>query len=202
MNPRMVLFVASVALVCGLPGQAVAAPATGKPVHVQCGQIIRTDTVVGNDLHGCTNIGLSIGAPNITLDLNGHTIEGNGTPLADCPEEEPCNVGITNAEIDGSEVVNGPGFAGVTIRNGTVRGFAAVGIYEFGVNNNRISTMNVNVEPGDDGVILTRSSASRVDHVTVTGFQFVGFVASHSHDIAVVDSSASNAPGDLRLPVQ
>src|SRR5690349_3146580 len=92
---------------------------TTAPVRVHCGQIIRIDTVLANDLHGCPDIGLAIGAPNITLDLNGHTVEGNGTPLDNCPEEEPCNSGITNSEIDGGEVVNGPGYAGVTIKNGT-----------------------------------------------------------------------------------
>jgi parallel beta-helix repeat protein len=163
------------------------------PTLVHCGEIIFANTVVGNDLHGCANIGLAIGAPNVTLDLNGHTIEGNGTRLEDCPEEEPCNSGITNSEIDGGEVVNGPGYSDVTIRNGTVRGFAGVGIYEFGVSDNRVA--GVTVTGTDDGVILTRSSTSRIDRVAVSEFQFLGFDISHSHDIAIRDSSASDAAG-------
>ena len=175
-----------------MTGEATSSAATS-PVRVHCGEIIRADTVVANDLHGCADIGLAIGAPGITLDLNGHTVEGNGKPVDDCPEVEPCNSGITNSQIDGGEVVNGPGFAGVTIENGTVRGFAGVGVYEFGVSNNRIRKLTV--AGTDDGVIFTRSTTSQVDHVAVTGFQFVGFVTSHSHGIAVLNSSASDAPG-------
>jgi parallel beta-helix repeat protein len=199
MGAKRTLAVAVVATVCCVQGQAVAMTSSEhsagamKPARVHCGQIIRADTVVANDLHACPDIGLAIGAPNITLDLNGHTIQGNGQPLTDCPEEEPCNSGIANSEIDGLEVVNGPGFPGVTIRNGTVRGFAGVGLYEFGVSNNQIA--GVAVAGTDDGVILTRSSASRIDRVHVAGFQFVGFDVSHSHDVAVLNSSASDGPG-------
>src|SRR3954447_15024421 len=129
---------AVVVLVAGVLLPAAGGVAATKPVQVHCGQIIRADTKVANDLQDCPDIGLAIGASNITLDLNRHTIDGDGTFVEDCPEEEPCDSGITNCQLDGTEVVNGPGFPGVTIRNGTVRDFPGVGVYEFGVSGNRL----------------------------------------------------------------
>jgi hypothetical protein len=40
-----------------------------------------------NDLTNCTTDGLVIGADNITLDLNGHTIDGvqTGPPVCEPP---------------------------------------------------------------------------------------------------------------------
>jgi parallel beta-helix repeat protein len=52
---------------------------------VQCGAEIRTDLKLTADLN-CTGTALSVtgplsGAPNITIDLNGHNITGNGTGI-------------------------------------------------------------------------------------------------------------------------
>jgi hypothetical protein len=84
---------------------AAATPAT----TVQCGQVITQDTRLANDLIGCSDNGLIIGADNITLDLNGHTISGDNNP--DDSEE----AGVVN-----------PGYDGVTIKNGTINGFTLV----------------------------------------------------------------------------
>ncbi len=43
---------------------------------LSCGQTITQSTVLENDLTGCPNNGIVIGANNITLDLNGHTVAG------------------------------------------------------------------------------------------------------------------------------
>jgi hypothetical protein len=109
---------------------AVASPAPAIPrVTVTCGQIITRDTKVANDLIDCPRHGLVIGAANITLDLNGHTIDGNGVIFEPCPVDEPCNAGIANSGIRDGRPINGRGFDGVTIANGTVREFAEGGIY-------------------------------------------------------------------------
>jgi len=50
-----------------------------------------------------------IGADGITLDLDGHTIGGDDTPVDSCPEGEWCDVGIVTA-----------GHRGVTIKGGAV----------------------------------------------------------------------------------
>jgi parallel beta-helix repeat protein len=44
--------------------------------HVQCGDTITQDTTLDSDLVNCPGDGIVIGADGITLDLNGHTIDG------------------------------------------------------------------------------------------------------------------------------
>jgi parallel beta-helix repeat protein len=82
--------------------------------HVQCGDTITADTTLENDLVDCPNNGIVIGADGITLDLNGHTVDGNREPVERCPRNQPCDVGLLN---DGHD--------GVAVRNGAVREFGA-----------------------------------------------------------------------------
>jgi parallel beta-helix repeat protein len=82
--------------------------------QVSCGETITADTTLEQDLVNCPNHGIVIGADGITLDLNGHLVDGDGTPAANCDnQKEPCDFGLFN---DGHD--------GVTIRNGSVREFA------------------------------------------------------------------------------
>jgi hypothetical protein len=79
-----------------------AAPAMAVPLS--CGDTILVSSTLTTDLT-CTGDGLIIGAAGVTLDLGGHTISGTGT-----------GVGIRDT---------GPAsFSNVTVRDGTVRGFA------------------------------------------------------------------------------
>src|SRR4029450_12122301 len=48
--------------------------------HVRCGDTITSDTTLDSNLVNCPNNGIVIGADNVTLDLNGHTIDGDATP--------------------------------------------------------------------------------------------------------------------------
>jgi parallel beta-helix repeat protein len=82
--------------------------------HVSCGDTITANTTLDSDLTGCPSNGIVIGADDITLDLNGHTIAGNGEPVKRCPRRELCDTGVAN---DGHD--------GVTIRDGSVREFFA-----------------------------------------------------------------------------
>ena len=52
--------------------------------HVGCGDTITADTTLDSDLVNCPNNGIVIGAEDVTLDLNGHRIDGDGTPAAGC----------------------------------------------------------------------------------------------------------------------
>jgi parallel beta-helix repeat protein len=82
--------------------------------HVSCGDMITADTTLDSDLTGCPSNGIVIGADDITLDLNGHTIAGDGEPVRRCPRREFCDTGVVN---DGHD--------GVTVRGGSVREFCA-----------------------------------------------------------------------------
>jgi parallel beta-helix repeat protein len=103
-----------------------AAAAQSPPAGLQCGDTITVDTVLDRDLTGCPSNGIVIGADNITLDLNGHTISGDGKPLRRCPRRQPCDLGVFNDRHDG-----------VTVRNGSLHGFA-VGVLIGGVRGNRL----------------------------------------------------------------
>ena len=83
-------------------GQASASP-------VSCGDTITTDTKLHADLLNCPGDGIFIGADNITLDLNGHTIDGDGdSTTAGCGPQEDCDLGVASIDHDGVTVVHGP----------------------------------------------------------------------------------------------
>jgi nitrous oxidase accessory protein NosD len=81
------------------------AVAPASATHVQCGDVITQDTTLDGDLT-CAGDGLTVGAPDVTLDLAGHTIQGSRG-----------NRGV----IDSGERTD--------VSGGTIRGFSAgVGI--------------------------------------------------------------------------
>ncbi len=49
---------------------------------VRCGATITADTTLHHDLLDCPGNGIVIGADHITLDLNGHTVDGAGSGAA------------------------------------------------------------------------------------------------------------------------
>jgi len=82
--------------------------------QVSCGDTITADTTLQQDLVNCPNRGIEIGADGVTLDLNGHLVDGDRTPVADCNVPRgPCDVGLFNDSHDG-----------VTVMHGSVREFA------------------------------------------------------------------------------
>jgi len=97
----------SLAVILALVGVALmalsGAEAAGQQ-QPQCGDTITADTTLDKNLVDCPNFGIVIGADNITLDLNGHLIDGLG------PLESPDGVVIG-------------GYDGVTVKHGRVRGF-------------------------------------------------------------------------------
>jgi nitrous oxidase accessory protein NosD len=99
-------------------GQASASP-------VSCGDTITTDTKLHHNLTNCPNNGIVIGANNITLDLNGHRIDGDGTPTAGCPVTDFCDIGVAFEHN------------GVTVKHGSIRGFEG-GLGAFGVRHARL----------------------------------------------------------------
>jgi parallel beta-helix repeat protein len=95
--------------------------------HVSCGDTITADTTLDSDLLDCPNNGIVIGADGVTLDLNGHSIDGDGTEFPGCDEmTELCDIGVANDFHDG-----------VTVRDGSVREFG-IGVLVRGAQKNRI----------------------------------------------------------------
>jgi parallel beta-helix repeat protein len=78
-----------------------AAGAAAPKVH--CGQTIRTNIRLTRDLRNCPGDGLVVGANNITINLNGHTLLGSGKR--------------------GTAGVRVTGFHGATVKSGVIRHF-------------------------------------------------------------------------------
>lgn len=92
-------------VVVGVAGTLVGfTPAEAAP-PVGCGSVIRTNTTLTADVGPCSSGGLVVGASNVTLDLNGHTVSGDPASTGD-------GVGIL---VQGKR--------GVVVKNGTVRDF-------------------------------------------------------------------------------
>ena len=84
--------------------------------HVQCGDVITHDTTLDSDLLDCPGSGIVIGADGITLDLNGHVVDGDGVAGN---ETSGCGAGIANSLCLPLDT----GHDDVTITGGTVRDF-------------------------------------------------------------------------------
>ena len=154
MVPLRLLPLIAVLAVCGVTAAAGQSP----PAGLECGDTITADTTLNQDLTGCPSNGIIVGADDITLDLNGHTISGDGKPVRRCPRRQPCDMGVFNDRHDG-----------VTVRNGSLRGFA-VGVLIGGVRGNRLVGL---------------SSSHN---------QYFGFVIADSSRSVIRDSSATDNP--------
>src|SRR6185436_12336606 len=156
-----------------------AAAGQSPPAGVQCGDTITTDTILDHDLTGCQSNGILIGADDITLDLNGHTISGNGKPVRRCPRRQPCDFGVLNDRHDG-----------VTIRNGSLHGFG-VGVLIGGVRENRLVELSSSRNQYFGYVIADSSrsvirDSSATDNPRPDGDGLGVFV---SHDLRIVHNS-------------
>jgi parallel beta-helix repeat protein len=87
-----------------MAASALLSAAPARASHVQCGDVITQDTKLDGNLLDCPDSGVVIGADGITLDLNGHVVDG-----------------VQFGDSDG--VDNSAGHDGVTIENGSIREF-------------------------------------------------------------------------------
>ena len=142
--------------------------------------------MLDGDLIDCPNHGIVIGADDITLDLNGHRIDGDGTPAAGCnPRKEFCDIGVFNRGHDG-----------VTMRDGSVREFDA-GVFVFKSRASRVLDIS-SKKNTSFGLIFNEVSHSRIrdsassDNIPPEGD---GLGLFGSHDVRVVDNTFQNNPG-------
>lgn len=150
-----------------------------------CGDTITVDATLDRDLLDCPNNGIVIGADDITLDLNGHTISGDGKRFKACPEREICDVGVLN---DGHD--------GVTVRNGAVEQFDS-GVLVGRARANRVldisSSQNTSfgfVVFRSAQILVRGSSGSR--NIAPEGD---GMGLFESHDVRIVDNEFRRNPG-------
>jgi hypothetical protein len=134
--------------------------------HVSCGDTITADTTLDSDLVECPNNGIVIGADDVTLNLNGHLVDGDGAPATDCdPRNAICDSGVVN---DGHDRV--------TVMRGSVRDFG-VGVL-FGT-----------TTPG-------RARHNRVLRVSSSRNEFLGLGIFSQVGSVVRNSSGNRSQGD------
>jgi parallel beta-helix repeat protein len=150
---RLLSVIALLAL-CGVTAAAGQSP----PAGLECGDTITADATLDHDLTDCPSNGILIGADGITLDLNGHTISGDGKPVRRCPRRQLCDMGVVN---DGHD--------GVTVRNGSLRGFGV-------------------------GALVAAARGNRLAELSSSRNQFFGYVIADSSRTVIRDSSGNDNP--------
>jgi parallel beta-helix repeat protein len=186
MRPSGKIFLAfTVVVMLALPGaEAIAS-------HVTCGDTITTDTTLDSDLVDCPNNGIVIGADGITLDLNGHTIDGDNALVDPCPETGFCDFGVLN-----------DGHNGVRINGGAITEFA-LGVGLFGARKTGLGDLST-FENTFSGILLVNSVRSRVRGNTATRNagpdSGVGITLIESHNNRIAHNTLSgNAELGLHL---
>jgi parallel beta-helix repeat protein len=169
-------------------GQAAAA-------HVSCGDTVTQDTTLDSDLSCATDVGLSIGADDITLDLNGHTIEaesGEGLPIGIYNDD----VTIENGRVFGSAYAVVLGGATRT----RIQGLGGSGSSEMGLllvnhaDSNLIEKSSFSGYLG--GIFLDNSSNNRVDQSSAGADNLGAIWLQHQSDQnEIVRSTAYGSPG-------
>ena len=130
---------------------------TGGPAlasHVSCGDTINPETSLDSELVDCEHNGIVIGADDITLELNGHTIDGDGELKEACAEDETCDVGVVNE-----------GHPRVTIKGGSVREFR-LAVLVLHASDNRLLQLSA-TRSILSGVVIVGSPGARVERNTV-----------------------------------
>jgi parallel beta-helix repeat protein len=144
--------------IAALALSAAVGSASGSALAPQpsCGATITVDTKLTKDLVNCPNNGIIIGADNITLDLNGHVIDGDDAEFTACPADEPCDIGVVDFD-----------HRGVTIKEGKVREFT-FGALVVGASDSRLSRLDLS-NHFFSGLLLAESSHTAVDRVAASG---------------------------------
>jgi parallel beta-helix repeat protein len=166
----------------------VGAPSVAQP-RPACGDTITTDTTLYADLVDCPSNGLVIGADDITLDLNGHTIDGDGALVDPC-EDETCDVGVDN----------GAGHSKVTVVGGTVKEFG-FGVLVGGADDNRLGRLTV-TDNILSGTLVFDSTHLRITRSTISrnglDSDFSGIAAFAMRDGVIAHSRIAHN-GDIGL---
>ncbi len=153
----------------------------------QCGDTITADTTLHHNLVNCPDNGIVIGADNVTLDLNYHTIDGDGTPTAGCGQNEWCDIGVVNL---GQSAVIGTGHDGVTVMHGSVHGFFA-GVNIASASHNRVLGISAS-RNRFFGVGLVDVARSLVRNSSGSGSfarESEGMVLASSHHVRILHNS-------------
>ena len=148
-------------------------PAQATRAALACGDTLTADTTLHADLLHCPGTGLVIGGNDVTLNLNGHTVSGDGVPAGN--DDIHFDYGILVADHHD-----------VTVTNGSVRAFdrgilfdhsrdARVSAMTVAHNGNRAimfdhgsddarAERNLTTDNGASGIAVVSSTGARIAH--------------------------------------
>jgi parallel beta-helix repeat protein len=161
-------------------------PVTGahakKAVAVSCGETITADTKLANDLTDCPGDGIVIGADDIRLDLNAHTVDGDDDRF-----------GSADSGID-----NTAGHEGVTIKGGSIREFVE-GVEVDGARDNIVRDLATS-RNSHAGIFVSESTDVRVKKNSVFT-NIAGIVVADASDVRVEHNTVSDSVFGAAIPV-
>lgn len=117
---------------------------------VACGSVVTQSITLTHDLVDCAGDGLIAGQSGITIDLGGHTIDG----------DEPA--GSSNG---GAGVRIPPGVTGVTVLKGTITQFSEGVVVD---STSGASVSKLNITDTTRGINLANASGNRIEKNTVS----------------------------------
>lgn len=170
---RSLALFATTGLVFSAMAALSSSPATAH--HIQCGTVITQSTTLHADVGPCnTGHGLVVRGSNLTLDLGGHRVFSDAPLPRMLPTGDPANP-IVPADVTGILLDRA---TGVTVTNGTVHGFSAGVIIDFG-GSNRVTNITARDNQGacigedfttqavgnyGDGIALFSSTNNRIEN--------------------------------------
>ena len=146
---------------------------SGAQAHaaLSCGKTVTKDVKLRKDLKNCPGDGLEIGASGITVDLNGHKIDGQGSTGA----------GI-NAIGNEDVIIKGGGGGRITQFD--------VGVDFLSTDNSRVSGIKVD-DVTSDGIFVNSASSTELKNNTITEADDDGISVSHSVEIEISDNAVT-----------
>ena len=167
---------------------SLAAVPAGGAEPVECGATITADTELRSDLVNCPNNGIVIGADDVELDLNGHTIDGDGE--LGCAEFYSCDFGVDNSA----------GHHGVTIEDGSIRDFSTA-VVVFAGSHNRLRRLSSSHNLLG-GMLLIASPGTRIERNSISANGLTtdqaGLIVFDSSEIRIERNSVSDN-GDIGM---
>ena len=176
-------------LIVALALSAAVGSASGRALGPQlgCGDTITVNTKLTSDLVNCPNNGLVIDADNVTLDLNGHVIDGDDAEFTDCPPNEACDIGVLDFDHQG-----------VTIKGGKVTQFT-FGSLVIGATESRLTRLDLS-HNFFSGLLVAESSRSQIDLITASANGLTtdqaGVDVFDSHELTIARNTVF-ANGDI-----
>jgi hypothetical protein len=200
---RIVLALAAL-VVASSAAQAPAAAAAQN--RVSCGNTITADTVLRADVTGCTGSALVIGADGVTLDLNGHTVEGaivangrsgvqvrDGVVRGDLRFERVRHATVRKLLVQNGSIACLRSAGCTVLRSRVTGGGIAIVQSESGVPN-RVRGNVVRAAPGA-GIAADRTDTTSISGNVVRD-SAIGIEASHAADLRIARNLIVHNSGD------